>query len=409
MNTVFADTRLALRNLRRNTSRTMVAVLSVAGGVIAFLLASGFITWIFHSMREGTIHSQLGHIQIVRPGYFEKGIADPYSYLLPAHPAELTAIENMAGVVSVTPRLAFSGLVSHKETTVAFSGEGVDPGRERLVSTGINIVEGADLGGANQREVLIGEGLAHALDVKPGDTIVLLVTAANGGASAIEVGVAGIFSTISKEYDDYAIRLPISQARKLMRVNGATSWVILLRETALTEGTVTRLHQMLVGRPFEVVPWTALADFYNKTVVLFSKQVNVVKLIIGLIIVLTISNTLIMSVLERTTEIGTSLAIGLRRNVIMRLFVIEGGLIGLIGGTIGVAMGYLLATVISAIGIPMPPPPGMAHGYIGQIMVTPDLAASAIVLAMVTTLLASLMPAWKAGRMNVVDALRYSQ
>jgi len=409
MNMLFADARLAVRNLWRNTSRTLVAVLSVAGGVIAFLLASGFITWIFFSMREGTIHSQLGHIQIVRPGYFEKGIADPYSYLLPANSPELAAIERMTGVVSVTPRLAFSGLISHGDTTVAFSGEGVDPVRERPISSSIRIVAGTSLGSANQRQVLVGEGLAHALGVKPGDTVVLLVTAADGGASAIEVRLAGIFSTISKEYDDYAIRLPIAQARKLMRVEGATSWVILLRDTDLTKASVAALNRMLAGKPFQVVPWTALADFYNKTVVLFSKQVSVVKLIIGLIIVLTISNTLVMSVLERTTEIGTSLAIGLRRIVIMRLFVMEGGLIGLIGGMVGVALGYLLAALISAVGIPMPPPPGMAHGYVGQIMVTPDLAGNAMVLAMVTTLLASLMPAWKAGRMNVVDALRYSQ
>lgn len=57
----------------------------------------------------------------------------------------------------------------------------------------------------------------------------------------------------------------------------------------------------------------------------------------------------------------------------------------------------------------MPPPPGMAHGYVGRIVVTPGLAFDAIVLALVTTFLASLMPAWKAGRLNVVDALRYNQ
>ena len=403
------DLRLATRNLWRNFGRTLVAVLTVAGGVVAFLLAGGFITWIFHDLREATIHSQLGHVQIVRPGYFEKGVADPYAYLLPARSPELDAVEKIKGVVSVTPRLAFSGLVSHGELTVAFLGEGVDPERERPISSRINIIEGSDLGSADDRKALLGEGLARSLGVKPGDTIVLLATAATGGASAIEVNVAGIFSTITKEYDDIAIRLPIAQARKLMHVDGATTWVVLLENADLTAASVKAFTSVLPEKTFEVVPWTALADFYNKTVVLFSKQVSVVKGIIGLIIILTISNTLIMSVLERTTEIGTSLAIGLRQNAITRMFIVEGVLIGVIGGAVGVMLGYVLALVISAIGIPMPPPPGMAHGYVGQIVVTPGLAFDAVTLALVTTFLASLLPAWKAGRLNVVDALRYNQ
>lgn len=409
MLSVIADFLLAGRNLRRNSQRTLVAVLTVASGIIAFLLAGGFIAWIFQDMREATIRSQLGHIQIVRPGYFEKGIADPYAFLLPADSAEQKSVERAAGVASVTPRLAFSGLASHGDVTLAFVGEGIDPERERPISSRIRIQSGKDLEGPGQAAVLLGEGLAHSLGVKAGDAIVLLATAANGSPNAIEIGVAGTFATISKEYDDVALRLPIALARKLMRVQGATSWVVLLDRTEDTPAAVASLRGQLPAAGFELVPWTALADFYNKTVVLFSKQVSVVKFIIGLIIVLTISNTQTMSVLERTREIGTSLAIGQRRRVVLRMFLAEGVLIGALGGVAGIVLGYLLAALISFVGIPMPPPPGMAHGYIGQILISPALAGEALVLALLTTLLASLMPAWKASRMNIVDALRYNQ
>lgn len=409
MLSVIADFLLAGRNLRRNSQRTLVAVLTVASGIIAFLLAGGFIAWIFQDMREATIRSQLGHIQIVRPGYFEKGIADPYAFLLPADSAEQKLVERTAGVASVTPRLAFSGLASHGDVTLAFVGEGIDPVRERPISSRIRIQSGKDLEGGEQAAVLLGEGLAHSLGVKAGDMIVLLATAANGSPNAIEIGVAGTFATISKEYDDVALRLPIALARKLMRVQGATSWVVLLDRTEDTAAAIGSLRGQLPAAGFELVPWNALADFYNKTVVLFSKQVSVVKFIIGLIIVLTISNTQTMSVLERTREIGTSLAIGQRRRVVLRMFLAEGVLIGALGGIAGIVLGYLLAALISFVGIPMPPPPGMAHGYIGQILISPALAGEALVLALLTTLLASLMPAWKASRMNIVDALRYNQ
>ncbi len=403
------DFRLAGRNLRRSTSRSFVASLSVAGGVVAFVLAGGFVTWIFQELRESTIHSQLGHIQIVRPGYFVKGVSDPYAFLLPARSSGQAVIEQTAGVVSLTPRLAFNGLASHGDVTIAFIGEGVDPVRERPISSRITIMSGRDLVDASEPALLLGEGLAASLGARAGDTIVLLATASSGSPNAVEVKVAGTFSTLYKDFDERALRLPIVLARKLMRVEGSTSWVVSLDRTERTAEAVGLLSSLLPPGDFEVIPWSALADFYNKTVVLFSKQVNVVRVIIGLIIVLTISNTLMMSVLERTREIGTCLAIGQRRALVMRMFLAEGVVIGFLGGVSGIAVGYLLAAVISYIGIPMPPPPGMVRGYNGQILVDLPLVIDAFSLALFTTLIASVMPAWKASRMNIVDALRYNQ
>jgi putative ABC transport system permease protein len=403
------DIRLAARNLLRNKNRSAVALLTVAGGVVAFLLAGGFITWILRDGREATIHSQLGHAQIVRPGYFERGIAEPYAFVLPASAKELDALKQITGVVSITPRLAINGLISHGDTTLAFAGDGIDPVGEQPISKRITLLTGLDLVSADERRVLIGEGLAKSLGVRPGDTVVLLTTAANGSASAIEVAVYGIFATITKEYDDYAIRLPIEQARKLMRVTGATSWVVLLDDTEQTSAFIATVRTKLPASAFQVVAWRDLADFFNKTEALFSKQVRVMQIIIGLIIILTITNTLTMSLLERTTEIGTSLAVGVGKNTVMHLFVIEGIFTGVVGGVLGVMLGLLLATAISAIGIPMPAAPGMAHGYVAQISITPSLAIDAMTMAMLTTLLASAFPAWKAGRLNIVDALRYSQ
>lgn len=409
MISLMSDIRIATRNLRRNTKRTLVAVLTVSGGVIAFLLAGGFIDWTLLNMREDTIHSQLGHIQIVRPNYFEKGIADPYHFLLPSNAQEQSIVTNTPGLRTLSSRLAFSGLLSLNEGTVPFIGEGIDPELERPISSRINIMAGQDLRDRKERAILLGEGLAKSIGANIGDTVVLLATTANGSANAVEVVVAGIFSTSSKEFDDNALRLPLDIAHKLMRVDGATSWVVLLDDTGKTKSAVNYLSTTLPAEKFEIVPWDKLADFYNKTAVLFSRQVEVVKLIIGLIVILTISNTQTMSVLERTTEIGTSLAIGLRNRVILQIFLLEGVLIGLAGGVLGIGLGCFLATLISAVGIPMPAPPGMAHGYTGEILISMPIALDAIVLALTTTLLASIMPAWRASHMNIVDALRCNQ
>ena len=184
---------------------------------------------------------------------------------------------------------------------------------------------------------------------------------------------------------------------------------MLLDDTEHTDEVIARWRARFGEQGLEFVPWYRLADFYNKTVALFSRQVNVVRGIIGLIIVLAITNALIMTVLERTGEIGTLMALGFRRRQVLALFVREGVVLGLFGTLVGVMLGLALGALISAIGIPMPPPPGTETGFTGRIRITGALLFSTTALALLTTALASLYPAWKASRMQVVDALRHNR
>ena len=383
-----------------------MAVAAVTFGIVALMLASGFIEWIYFDLRESTIHAQLGHLQIVRPGYQSAGRSDPFADLLPAQSDALDAVRRTPHVKAVAPRLHFSGLASHGDTTISFVGEAVEPALESDLSRSLLIEKGRALTEGDTQGVLFGAGLAHNLGVDVGDRVVLLVTTASGGINAVELTVRGLFSTVTKAYDDSALRVPIDTARTLLRVKGAHAWVVLLDDTRATDAVAARLRAELPPAQFEITPWYALADFYRKTVELFSKQVGIVRIIIGAIIVLSISNTLTMAVLERTGEIGTSMALGVPRRRILGQFISEGVALGIVGGIAGIALGVLLASIISAIGIPMPPPPGMAHGYIGQIRITPTLTLTAFALAAVTAIVASLYPAWRASRLEIVDALR---
>jgi putative ABC transport system permease protein len=103
------------------------------------------------------------------------------------------------------------------------------------------------------------------------------------------------------------------------------------------------------------------------------------------------------------------MALGSESKGILRLFVSEGMLLGCFGGIAGLLIGVALAAVISAIGIPMPPPPGVTHGYTISIYVTWTDALQSFVIAVVTTLIASVYPAWIASRKQIVDALRHSR
>ena len=100
------------------------------------------------------------------------------------------------------------------------------------------------------------------------------------------------------------------------------------------------------------------------------------------------------------------MALGVKRRRILKLFLCEGAILGLIGGGLGVALALLLGAIISRVGIPMPPPPGMARGFTGEILISAPLAFDGFALAVLTTILASILPARKAAQLNVVDALR---
>lgn len=399
----------AVRNVTRQYRRSLFGIAAVAFGVVALLLAAGFIEWVFWASREGAIQAGLGHVHVMRSGYLRDGQADPWHFLMPQKSPELDVLTRTSHVQTVAPRIAFAGLISRGESTVSFLGEGVDPTAEREVSKVLMIGSGENLAAGDAKGIILGRGLAENLGVQVGDSVVLLTNLPSGGISAVECHVRGFFTTASKAYDDSALRIPLPLAQKLLRVSGVHRWILVLDDTAKSSSVVQALREAVGDRGLDIVPWYEMADFYNKMVALLSKQIGVVEGIIAIIIILSISNTMMMNVLERTTEIGTCLAIGRTRGQILRQFVYEGLTVGLIGAVLGLAVGVILALSISSVGIPMPPPPGMSEGYRGKILLTLPLLLNAFLLALGTTLLASAYPAWKASRLQIVDSLRHNR
>src|SRR5688572_10233279 len=268
---------LAARNLTRHRARTLVSLSAIAFGVVALLLAGGFIEWIYWAIREASIQTGLGHVQIVRPGFRTAGAADPKAYLLPQGAPELDAIRRIPGVEVVDERLLVSGLASTGETTVAFAGEAVDPQADRKISKALP-VQGENLGGPDPSGVLLGSGLAAALGARPGDKVTLLVSLPGGSVNAVEGVVRGLFTTGAKAYDDSAVRMPIGLGRELLRLQGAHLWVVGLAATEQTDAALARLRATLGSVQFESATWFELSDFYRKSVTLLSRQVNLVAL-----------------------------------------------------------------------------------------------------------------------------------
>ena len=400
--------KLAFRNIFRNRQRSALTLAAIVCGVAAIIVSGGFVEDAFVQLRESTIHSRLGHLQIFRQGYLEYGRRDPSRYLI-ENPQEMTdAIKSIPHVQSVMTRVNFSGLANNGRADLPIIGEGIEPGKEARLGTATTLVSGRQLQDTDTFGAVVGEGVAAALQLHPGSTLNLMVNTPDGALNTIEVEVVGVFRTFSKEYDDRAVRIAQGAAQELLFTPAIHSVVVLLDDTGATDGAVAAIRARLGAQGYEVKPWYELADFYTKTVALYRRQFGALQAIILVMLVLSVASTVNMVVYERTGEFGTLLALGSRRRKIFWLVLTENTLLGLLGALLGVITGFALAALISHIGLPMPPPPGSNTGYTASIRMVPWVFALAAITGVLAASLAAILPGRRAARLPVVEALRHN-
>jgi putative ABC transport system permease protein len=400
--------KLAFRNIFRNRLRTALTLAAIVCGVAAVIVSGGFVEDVFVQLRESTIHSRLGHAQIYRKGYLEYGQREPTRYLIEDPQPLVEKVRSIPHVRDVMTRVNFSGLANNGRADLPVIGEGVEADKEARLGTAMSFIAGHTLQDADPFGVVVGEGVAAALQLKPGSQLNLTVNTPGGALNTLEFTVAGVFRSFSKDYDDRAVRIPQASAQELLFTPAIHSVVVALDDTAHTDAVVSQLKVRL-GKPgYTVKSWQELADFYNKTVALYKRQFGALQLIILVMLVLSVASTVNMVVYERTGEFGTLLAVGLKRRQIFRLVLLENTLLGLVGGLLGLVGGLALALAISGIGLPMPPPPGSNAGYTASIRIVPWVLAMAAVTGAAAASLAALLPGRRASRLAVVDALRHN-
>ena len=400
--------KLALRNVLRHKARTAMTLLAIVAGVVGLILSGGFVHDIFSQLGEALIHSQSGHLQIARTGYFEAGARSPEKFLIGEPEPLRKKIMASPGVEDVLERLFFSGLLNNGRADLPIIGEGVEPDREARLGSGMRIQAGQRLRQVDEHGMMLGQGLAHALRLAPGDWVTLVINTPEGALNSQEFQVVGLFQTFSKDYDAHAVRIPLAAARDLLASSGINTLVVSLKRTEDTLPIAMALSASLSGTGLEVNTWLQLNDFYAKTVKMYDIQFGVLRIIILLMVLLSVVNSVNMSVFERVGEFGTMMALGNRSRRVVELIIKENILIALVGATAGVLLGVILALLISAIGIPMPPPPNADLSYVARIRIVPSVVAGAYAIGVVATILAAFIPALRVRRIPIVDALRQS-
>lgn len=400
--------KLAYRNLGRHRRRTFLSGLALALGTALLMFIAAFFQGEMRSSMETTLRLNTGHIQIQDADYDPDKLSVAWEYLIENPDQAAAQVEALDPVLTATPRLMASGIVSVSDESVGVQIMGIVPDSEandpyRTLTSGEFIT-------ADDREgILIGLPLAESLNLGVGDQINLLVNTSDGDVDEQQFTIRGIFTTGTSAYDKGIVFLPIAKAQAFSGAGDRASMIFILLKDREQADEVAAAIQ---GGGYQVKTWEQM----NELLVLINDFSDAYLVIINLIILgvtaTVITNTLLLSVFERTREIGILSAIGMKGRQIINLFLAEASLLALGGITAGGLMGWALSAYFGRIGV-----------YFGDLGLSQDMlltdriypllllddAVNLIITAFLITVLASLYPARMAARMEPVEALHKAQ
>ena len=468
MNLLF---KIVLRNILRNRRRSIMTGSAVAAGSLALLLFGGFTHYIFAGLETGNVQRN-GHLTVFHSGYFLFGEGNPAAYGIPDYRGVMALIQDdpvLSPMINIlTPTQSVVGIAGNFSGTVdaskTFMGVGVVPSdRDRMrewdpYDTRTAYVPDGRMADSEENVGLLGFGMARVLglcgplrlqdcppapamqlardagtaavnteildlanrdgvdhaDAKGGSPqIQLLAATADGAPNVVSLTVAGVEQQGVRELDDNYVIMDLPLAQQLVYGRGehkVTGIVLQLKRTADMPAARARLTT-LIGQhrlPLEIRDFAELNPFYGQVVRLFSGIFLFIALVMGMIVLFAVVNTMTMNVMERTNEIGTTRALGVRRGGIRQQFLMEGMLIGAIGAAIGSILAIGISLAVNHAGLTWIPP-GNANPIPLRVDVLgePGLIAGALLGLVVVATLAALLPANRAARLSVVDALRH--
>ena len=457
---------LALRNLLRNRRRSLATVLAMAIGSTSILLFGGYSNNINYTMHTAYVQKG-GHLQIQHRDFYLYGSGNPTAYGIADYTSILAAIQsdevlrNM--VLVATPILQFGGVAGNYAASVSrtivgngFIAEDINRMR-RWNDFGLGTLTPVfPLEGAPADAAIVGTGVARVLQLCdalkiercpkpekeqkidgkaiPADIAQLSLqeAPAPSGASPRKIDVLagnarGTPNVTSleiiraedqgfKELDEIYLMMHLAKAQQLIYGKSppkVTSIILQLRHSDQIPAALVRLAPILAtfsaSQPLAVLDFRTLNPFYVQTIQLFDTIFGFIFALIGAIVLFTVSNTMNTAVVERTVEIGTLRAIGLRRAGIRRLFVTEGALLGLCGAVLGAMLALLFSAVVNQTGLTWSPP-GTVEALPLMLRVWGDtrMIFGTTFGLICIAVLSAWWPAYRAANLDVVDALRHA-
>jgi putative ABC transport system permease protein len=430
--------KIAFRNVLRNGRRSLMTAMAIVVGATALVLLGEYSAMIKVGMETGIIRG-MGHLQVFKTGYFAYGSGKPGTYSIAGYDAVLESIRKdpeMATMIRVvTPSISLGGIAGNAavDKSKTFFGAGLIPSDKDKMNTwdGYNVTNGdRPKSGLTDSEIdhaVVGVGLARILglctplkmskcpagEAAQKSAKLELLSGSGGAPNIVTITVNKASGQGAKEMDDSYIAMHFTLAQQLLYGGGehkATAIIVQLKNTADIPRAKARLGKLFAARhlDLELRDFNELYPAYKQILGYFMAMFAFIGIVMAIIVGFTIANTMSMSVMERTNEIGTARAMGVRRGGIHRQFLLEGAILGALGATAGIAIALGVTTLINHAHITYTPP-GNASPVDLYLLTKGTQSLLATVWLVLTALaaLASIVPANRASRMNVVDALRH--
>jgi putative ABC transport system permease protein len=354
--------------------------------------------------RDNTIHARYGYGQVNTKGYRGQVFEKPWEHWIDNWDELKPRLLAIDGVTQVFPRIEFFSLLTNGQITIAGHGVGVDGKEEAPFFNMLNVEQGEPLS-TQEDGILLGLGLAHSLNVKPGDHVTVLGNTTYGSMNGLDLRVVGIFHTGSKEFDDVMFRVQLKQAQTLLDTRKIESVAFGLRDQdawSKVAATVAKDFPQLESTPFAVLDEV----YYQHSVDWLKSQFGVIQFIILSIVVLGIFNSVSTSILERKQEIGTLRANGESVFDVMSLIVLENLLLGALGGGLGIAIEWLMNSTLLRKGLLMPAAPGLTRQFYVRVELDWHMAAVSFSMAVICAVIATTLAGIRVTRLGIADALR---
>ncbi|MEC5125717.1 FtsX-like permease family protein [Verrucomicrobiales bacterium BCK34] len=406
---------LALRNLLRNARRSITTIAAVALGYAAINILAGFTAYMFASIEDAHIYEQVnGHVQIWKKGAREYGGSDPAAYLISEEEfAEIKAFANEDERVLVSAGLLeIKGNVDVDGTSGFFVAQAMVPEERDAIhsrSTALrsaygSTYEGKPITSETPFGISITTGMAENLALKIDSPIMLVSPTVSGQMNALDAEVMQIAEVASEALNNRYIFMPLELGQALYETGGVSCVRFMLEDNADTDAFAAKLSEKFGEDQWEVIPWYDVSKLYLRTKRMFDIIFGLVFAIIATIVTMSVLNTIGMAVIERTREIGTLRAIGLKRPGVVRLFGTESALLGIIGAISGLLIVLVFAYAIAAVK-PTWEPPVTAREIVWEIRIQPFHLLTTFVLLVIFTALAAIAPARRAAKQSIVDSL----
>ncbi|MGF1737861.1 ABC transporter permease [Photobacterium satsumensis] len=406
--------KMASRNILKNKRRSVVTLLSISIGFIALSLFEGYFTYIYRSLeQEAIIGERLGHLTIVKKDFYEKGSVEPKKYVFDSQELE-TMTERLSlvdGIKMISPRLHINGLISNGDVSHIFLSEGI-LAEDLLQLRKGDIYEDAPgyLDPKDDRGAVLSSGLAKMLDVEPDNyasqDLVIVAATIDGMMSASDVNIADLTDTGSVATNDKFVLIPLDLARELYDVEGADRVIILMETPEQAEAAMPSILALLEqsGLDVEIKDWKELSMYYSQVKGLFDMMHLFISLVVVLVVLFSVLNTMGQAIVERTREIGTLRAIGMKERTLTGLFVYEGMLLVAIGSVVGFIATYIIGGAINYADIRYLAPDSSSEVNLIIDLLIENLISTSIVFIALAAF-ASYLPAKKAAKKPITEAL----